>query len=249
MMKFDQHFLVNREILLEIINISNIKKNETILEIGAGTGNLTKLLLKKANKVYSIEIDSELCEKLKGIKDRNFKLFCKNALKIKFPKFDKLVANIPYSISEPLIQKLIHHDDFEIAVIMVSEKFYQKLISGNTKLSYIARHFFEIEKRFEITPSAFSPPPKVSSVVITLKPMKFHTTKDFIIGAFLKQKDKKARNALREAIIMTGESSGKKIIRRDAKKLSEGIKTEKKVSNLSLRELSRIEKIVSSLNF
>ena len=246
-MKLDQHFVIDREVLLRIIHLARIKKTETVLEIGAGTGNLTKLLVKKAKKVYAIEKDKNLLSELKKIENKNLKIIHANALKITLPKFDKLVANIPYSISEPLIQKLIY-EDFKFAVLLLSEGFVKILSEKKTKLSLISNLFFEIELDREVFPESFYPKPKILSRIILLKPKK-PKKKEIIFREFIKQKDKKAKNALREAIIKGLNYSGKSITKRETRNFLKDIKTDKKVASLGLRELEEIKNVVESLYF
>ncbi len=246
-MKLDQHFVTDREVLLRIVNLAEIKKDETILEIGPGTGNLTKLLTKKAKKVYVIEKDKNLFSALKKIDSKKLKPILANALKVKLPKFDKVVANIPYSISEALIQRLIYVN-FKLAVLLLPEGFAKIISEKKTKLSLISNLFFKIELDRKVFPDSFSPIPKVCSRVILLKP-KIPKKNELIFREFLKQTDKKAKNAIREAIIIGRNNFGEKVTKREAKKSLEKFKINKKVASLSLKELEGVKNFIDSLNF
>ncbi len=239
MVKLDQHFVIDKNILERVTKLAKITKKETILEIGAGTGNLTKFLLKKAGQVYAIELDKSLLPELKKIKDSKLNIISGNALTVKFPKFDKIAANVPYSISEPLLQKLIYNN-FKLGVLLLPEKFVKKITSKNTKLSFISNIFFEIQKDLEVPPECFSPKPRVLSRIILLKPKK---TDEPIFADFLKQKNRKVKNALREAIIRE-----KGTTKKETKKLLENMRTDKKVASLNLKELERIQEFVRNLN-
>ncbi|MCD6274904.1 MAG: hypothetical protein J7J15_02680 [Candidatus Aenigmarchaeota archaeon] len=241
-MKLDQHFIIDANVLLKITELAKIKKNEIVLEIGAGTGNLTKLLLNKAKFVYAIEKDEKLFSELKKINNKKLKPILGNALKINFPNFDKLVADIPYSISEPLIQRLIY-EDFKLAVLLFPENFVKTLLEKNTKLSLISKLFFEIKLDQEVFPESFYPKPKVLSRIVLIKP-KITKKHELILKEFIKQRDKKAKNALREAIIR---GSGK--TKREVRNILKDFEIDKKVASLSLKELKKIRKFVNSLNF
>ncbi len=243
-MELDQHFVIDRKVLLRIVELAKIQKDEVILEIGAGTGNLTKLLVKKAKKLYAIEKDKNLFSELKKISNKNLKLIPGDALKVQFPDFDKLVANLPYSISEPLIQRLIY-EDFKLAVLLLPENFV-KIISGEkrTKLTEITKTFFELKLDRDVKPESFSPKPRVFSRIIVLIPKKPRNEKELIFMEFLKQTDKKAKNALREAIIKGGNKSGKEITKKEAKKFLRNFKIDKKVARLNLRELEKIKEFI-----
>jgi len=241
-MKLDQHFIIDTKVLLKITELAKIKKNEIVLEIGAGTGNLTKLLLNKARFVYAIEKDEKLFSELKKINNKKLKPILGNALKINFPNFDKLVADIPYSISEPLIQRLIY-EDFKLAVLLFPENFVKTLLEKNTKLSLISKLFFEIKLDQEVFPESFYPKPKVLSRIVLIKP-KITEKHELIFREFIKQRDKKAKNALREAIIR---GYGK--TKREVRNILKDFEIDKKVASLNLKELKKIRKFVNSLNF
>ena len=244
--KLDQHFLINKKILERILELAKLNKKETVLEVGAGEGHLTKLLAKKAGKVYAIEKDRDLFNKLKNL-NKNVVPILGDALKIEFPKFDKVVSNIPYSISEPLIQKLLYHD-FKLGVLLVSEKFSNRLIGKKkTKLSLISETFFKVKQCDLIGPENFHPKPKVYSRIVVLKP-KVPNLKETIFQEFIKQRDKKVKNALREAIIKACSKFGKRVTKRAARAIVGDFKIDKKVQNLNLRELKKVESFIKFLN-
>ncbi len=244
-MKLDQHFVIDKEVLLRVVELTAIQKDEIILEIGAGTGNLTKLLLEKAKLVYAVEKDGDLFLELKKINDKNLKPIPGDALKIKFPKFDKLAANLPYSISEPLMQKLIY-ENFKLAVLLLPESF-ANIISGNqrTKLTEIAETFFEVILDKEVMPESFNPQPKTKSRIVMLKPKTPANREEAVFMEFLKQTDKKAKNALREAVI---KSSGMKITKKEAGKLLTDFKIDKKVARLNLNEIILVKDRICRVN-
>jgi len=240
--KLDQHFVINEKVLRRILELAGLNKEEVVLEIGAGKGNLTKLLSEKAKKVYAIEMDEVLFSELKKL-NKNVVPILGNALKINFPEFDKIVSNIPYSISEPLIQKLLHYN-FKLGVLLVSEKFGNKLIGRKrTKLSLIAEAFFEIEPRDLVAPENFEPKPKVFSRIIVLKPKK-SDLRELVFREFVKQRDKKVKNALREAIIKANMTLGKRVTKREARAIIGDFGMDKKVQNLNLKELEIIKEFV-----
>ncbi|MCD6464377.1 methyltransferase domain-containing protein, partial [Candidatus Woesearchaeota archaeon] len=145
-----QHFLIDEKAIARILNYAFLNKNDVVLEIGAGTGNLTEKLLQKAKHVLAIEKDENLVKVLKN-KFRNKKnvtIIHGDVLKIKLPSFNKCISNIPYNICEPLIWKLVR-TNFEMCLFTISKKFYEKLTAKpNTKnyclISMIAQHFYEI---------------------------------------------------------------------------------------------------------
>lgn len=183
MMKFDQHFLTNEKIAKQIVSFLDIKENESVLEIGPGKGILSKSL----NKADLVELDKDLCEELKN-KFSNHKIINKNILKLKL-NYDKIIGNIPYSISEPLINKLIN-SNFKLCILTVPEKFLEK---GLLKL--IIPYFLEIKTLMKIYKKEFSPIPKINSKVIQIKKKELNNQEKLIKKIYI-QSDKKLKNII-----------------------------------------------------
>ncbi|RLI81653.1 ribosomal RNA small subunit methyltransferase A [Archaeoglobales archaeon] len=175
----DQHILVDRSILRRIVDYSELSDDEVALEIGCGPGNLTAELLKRAKKVIGVEKDPRMVNLLKKkfskeIEDGRFEIVQDDALKVSFPKFDKFVSNIPYSISSPLTFKLLKHD-FRLAIVMYQKEFAERLTAqpGSKKygrLSITSRVFCRAEILEIVSRKAFKPPPKVDSAIVRLTP-------------------------------------------------------------------------------
>lgn len=173
-MKLDQHMVVDRNLLGRIVRYAELREKDTVLEVGCGTGNLTKFLLKNAGKVVGIEKDSKLAERLKmifseEIKEGRFELLVGDALKVEFPKFNKFVSNIPYSISSQLTFKLLRHS-FELAVVMYQLEFAERLCGEDSRLGVVAKAYCKAEIVERVKPTAFSPPPRVNSAVVRILP-------------------------------------------------------------------------------
>ena len=252
-----QHFLIDEKAIARILNYAFINKDDVVLEIGAGTGNLTEKLLQKAKHVLAVEKDENLAKVLKNKfrNEKNVTVIHGDVLKIKLPSFNKCVSNIPYNISEPLIWKLIR-TNFEMCVFTISKKFYEKLAAKpNTKnyclISMIAQNFYEVTLKEILSPEAFHPKPRVKSAVIVIKPktMQEKELTKKIIKNLLTMHDKKLKNALREALIKTSNNQlTKKTAMNIIKTKFKNNKTlEKKVRNLSWKEWEMIKTIVKEL--
>lgn len=182
-MKFDQHFLINEVIAKQIVSYLDIKENDSVLEIGPGKGILSKYL----DKADLVELDKDLYKELKD-KFPNHKIINKNILKIKL-NYDKIIGNIPYSISEPLINKLIN-SKFRLCILTVSEKFLEK---GLLKL--IIPNFLEVKTLMKIDKKEFSPVPRVNSKVIEIKKKQLNNEEKLIKKIYI-QSDKKLKNLI-----------------------------------------------------
>ncbi len=204
----DQHFLIDERILDRIVEAADIKPDEIILEIGAGIGNLTERLMDKAAHVIAIERDPELVDVLKdrlGDPDK-LTIIHGDVLEVDFPPFDKVVSNLPYSISSEITFKLFRYN-FKLGILMYQYEFAQRLVAhANSKdysrLSVNAHYFADTSMIMKIPKGAFSPPPEVLSAVVEIipRPAEFEVLDekyflDFVTAAF-GQRRKKMRNSI-----------------------------------------------------
>jgi 16S rRNA (adenine1518-N6/adenine1519-N6)-dimethyltransferase len=191
--QFGQHWLRDETILDEIIAAAELKTSDRILEIGTGTGVLTTRLLSEVGALVSVEIDRDLCKKIvKDFSDRdNFLLAQGDFLELDlaellqdFPKFqnpNKVVANIPYNITAPIIEKLLGKiatstpQQYESIVLLVQKEVGERLVAvpGSKAfgaLSIRVQYLANCELIYDVPAKAFYPRPKVDSVVIKLCP-------------------------------------------------------------------------------
>lgn len=162
---FGQHFLIDEKILKKEIELARISKEDKVIEIGAGNGNLTKEILKKTKNILSFEIDKTLKDILpREILD--FILFT-DATKFPWKGYNKLVANIPYYLSEKIIRKAIR-EEIESLVLIVGDNFKKILENKENEVGYFADLFFELEIIEKIPKNSFNPPPRVNSWLIKL---------------------------------------------------------------------------------
>ncbi|KAL5561000.1 hypothetical protein UlMin_030747 [Ulmus minor] len=178
-----QHILKNPLLVDSIVQKSGIKSTDTVLEIGPGTGNLTKKLLEAGKKVIAVELDPrmvlELQRRFQGTPlSSRLTVIQGDVLKTDLPYFDICVANIPYQISSPLTFKLLNHQPaFRCAIIMFQKEFAMRLVAQpgdklycrltvNTQLLSKVSHLLKVGR------NNFRPPPKVDSSVVRIEPRK-----------------------------------------------------------------------------
>lgn len=183
-----QNFLVNDDAVTGIVDAANVSKDDLIIEIGPGLGTLTKELLDRAGKVICIELDKRMIEILN---DRfsmydNFKVLNGDVLKVNLKeliaeekvKTTKIVANLPYYITTPIIMKLLEERlDIETITVMIQKEVADRLVTkpgtGDTGAITYAIHYYTNPKRvLEVPNTAFIPEPKVNSTVINLEVLK-----------------------------------------------------------------------------
>ncbi len=180
-----QNFLIDRDILNQIVNSVNIEGKE-ILEIGPGSGNLTTFILKRnPKKIYVVEKDNDLVLVLKDKFDNEIQIIHDDVLKIKENEISdkKLIVfgNLPYNISTEILSKWIMNMDnnvwFESLVLMFQKEVADRIIakSNNSKygrLSILSNWKLNIKKITDIKPQSFSPKPKVDSSLLLFTPKK-----------------------------------------------------------------------------
>ena len=194
----DQLFLQNEAVLEEEARLAGLESNDSVLEIGAGFGNLTEKLAKRAC-VIAIEKDKRFLPYLRKIK--NVKAIQGNALKIlkdnrknKTFHFNKIVSNIPYSLSKKIILEILKHS-WEVAVLVVQKEFADKL-SGNSRISLIVKDCCTLRIARNIPGNAFYPAALESSLIV-LKQKKCMDEKFWLfINEIFRQRNKDVVNVV-----------------------------------------------------
>lgn len=171
MRRLGQHFLSDPRILGRIVDAIDPVPGETVLEIGPGKGSLTRALLARGLKVVAIEKDRKLAEGLAGVD-----VISGDALRVEWPRVAKVIGNIPYYITSPLIDKALSPPLRKCVVFLVQAEVADRLAAppgGKTygALSVGVQAVCRVEKLFEVAPGAFKPPPKVRSAVVRLTPL------------------------------------------------------------------------------
>ena len=177
-----QNFLVDDSVLNDIVDGAEVNDEDFIIEIGPGVGTLTAELLKKARKVTSIELDNGLIPILEQElgEYENFELIHKDALKVDFNEIIgsennvKLVANLPYYVTTPIIVKLLKEGyNFKSLTIMIQKEVAERINADpNCKeygaLSVLVQYYCNTSIIRKVSPTCFIPRPKVESIVIRL---------------------------------------------------------------------------------
>lgn len=181
--RFGQHFLKDKRIAQRIIDSLAPREDETIVEIGPGTGALTSQLIERAGRVIAVEFDNKLAPLLteQFAASENFKLLMADALATDFcreirpARHARLVANLPYNISTAILQRLIEQRAcLTEMVVMLQREVVERIMApaGSSErgfLSVLVEAYCETEKLFDVAPGAFRPPPKVWSSVIRVR--------------------------------------------------------------------------------
>ena len=169
-----QNFLTDERVAQRHIDYAEIEKDDKILEVGPGLGILTNILVERSDDVTCIELDDTLAEFIGEKYSDKVKLIHEDAMKVDFPPFDRFVSNLPYSISTPVIFKLLEYD-FKKAVVMVQKEFADRMVApvGTDDYSRLTVSlYYRAECRIleKVPASRFNPKPKVDSALVEIVP-------------------------------------------------------------------------------
>jgi 16S rRNA (adenine1518-N6/adenine1519-N6)-dimethyltransferase len=179
--RFGQHFLHDPGVLRRIVEAIAPARGEAIVEIGPGEGALTRLLLERVDQMAAIEIDRDLASRLaEEFPKGKLELVCGDALDYDFsalPEGIRIVGNLPYNISTPLLFHLARFADraHDMHFLLQREVVERMVAKPSTpdygRLSVMLQVRFAMQKLFTVAPGAFRPPPKVESALVRLVPL------------------------------------------------------------------------------
>ena len=212
--RFGQNFLVDDQIINRIISTINPKNNEIIVEIGPGKGALTLPILEHLDHLNVIEIDRDLVSLLNSLQQDKLTIFEADALQFDFNQFPqkiRVIGNLPYNISSPL---LFHLLDFREQIIdmtfMLQKEVVDRIVAthGNKtygRLSVMMQAFFEVESMFVVPKESFEPQPKIESAILYLKTRTEPLVKNLkpleeIVKVAFSQRRKTLKNCLKSII-------------------------------------------------
>ena len=209
--RLGQHFLVSERVLEREVEHAELTGEETVLEIGAGIGNLTKYLLSAGCKVIAVERDPLLARVIRErFPETRLQVICGDATKVELPHFDKVVANLPFAISSPITFRLLRHG-FKKAVLIYQREFAQRLVAKPgtrqySRVSVACSFYAEAKLLARITRGAFYPPPEVEAAMVELVPRKERppADEDFFLR-FLGALFPYRRKTLRRALVLAAE--------------------------------------------
>jgi 16S rRNA (adenine1518-N6/adenine1519-N6)-dimethyltransferase len=201
--RFGQHFLHDPRVLERIVDSLNLQPADFVVEIGPGQGALTNLLLNKVEKLEVIEIDRDLAAALDSQK---LKIHQADALEFDysiFPRGVRIVGNLPYNISTPLLFHLARYADrVRDMHFMLQLEVVERMVAAHStpaygRLSVALQARFKMKKLFNVSKGAFNPPPKVESAIVRLEPLAkiLNIDEDLLRKAFSARR-KTLRNAL-----------------------------------------------------
>jgi 16S rRNA (adenine1518-N6/adenine1519-N6)-dimethyltransferase len=206
--RLGQHFAVNSDMLQRLVSHASLTEDDVVLEVGAGLGFLTQLLSGKCKKVVTVEVDPQLVSFLrKQLRSlQNVDLIEGDILKVSLPPFSKVVSAPPYSISSPLLFRLLERK-FDWAVLILQKEFAERLAASvgskdYGRLTVTIYYRADVELLDYVPRTMFYPPPDVDSRMVRLKPRTppFHVEDEEtffeLVRTLFTQRNRKVRNGL-----------------------------------------------------
>lgn len=247
---YGQHYLDDENVIIEFVNAAKLSSNDIVTEVGAGDGRITKALAVRAKKVIAYEIDTRTENELRmlQLRYRNIEVRWKNFLKCEQDSStNKIVASIPYQITEPFIEK-VSKWKLDLITLIVGKTFADNICAEcpTTKLSLLTKCYYHPQILRYVDRKAFLPPPRTASAVIRLYPLSYsdllNTPTLFLMRELFEQRDKKILNGLREGLIRLFQAKGQTLTKRISK---EYIRIFREKSNLDfekgLEQMTNVE--------
>ncbi|MGQ9583617.1 MAG: 16S rRNA (adenine(1518)-N(6)/adenine(1519)-N(6))-dimethyltransferase RsmA [Thermoplasmatota archaeon] len=208
-----QHLLVDGRVAERLVEHARLGRGDVVLEIGAGNGTLTRRIAARAGRVIAVERDRRFTPLLSGLPG-NVELVFADALRVELPPFNKVVSNLPYSISSPITFRLLERD-FELAVLMYQREFADRMCAQVGSPEY-SRLSVEVYRRAsceileEVPPSAFSPQPGVHSALVMLRPRPcpFPIADEEVFSALARALFSHRRKSVRNALLAESRALG-----------------------------------------
>ena len=216
--RFGQNFLTDKKLLEDLVNLINVASNDRVLEIGPGKGDLTKILVNICDSYFGIELDKDLLVFLKKKFPKNINAFIGgdilklNPSEIYASKKFRVIGNIPYNISSPILDWCEKHYEKILDMHFMLQKEFALRCAGNEKtssygrLSVICNYLYEVTILKEVSKKFFNPEPKVDSLFVRFSPKKkevnqkeLHNLKK-VTRALFNKKRKKISNSLEDIL-------------------------------------------------
>lgn len=252
--RFGQHFLHDNSVIARIIAVLSPKPDEHLIEIGPGQGALTFPLLEKVKQLEVVEIDRDLIAELKKYNQEKGELIIHpgDVLKFNFAALKKdtrllrIIGNLPYNISTPLLFHLLSFPNIISDMHFMLQKEVAERLAAKAndddygRLSVMVQYHTDVELLFHVSPRAFTPPPQVQSSIVRLVPHRTHPfpVQDYalfenIVRSAFGQRRKTLRNSLKEWV-------------QDDDWAHIGIHSDARPENLSVKEFVTIANILSN---
>lgn len=255
--KFGQNFLSDKNLLNEIVQKAGVTKDDIVVEIGAGRGALTEMLSRYAKKVYAFEIDSDLfsylSEKFEGT---NVEFIFQDVMKFDDEKLNKLigskfklVANLPYYVTSPILTRFLKNENLQSVTVMVQEEVADRIIAEPKSKDYgvltiICQVYGTAKKVLRVNRKMFYPVPNVDSAVVRIDKEEVKTNYDF--EDFINFV-KKAFSMRRKKLSVNLESEKTKKVQIENILIENGFSQMCRAEELSIEDLKKLHKLLSEL--
>lgn len=261
---FGQNFLIDDNVLQNIIESANVKAEDTVVEIGPGLGNLTHYILEKGAKVIAFEIDPDMINILQDRfeQNSNLEIVNKDILKVNMLEYlidkkVKIIANLPYYITSPIIFKLLEYrKNIESITIMIQKEVAERLVATPHSKDYgvltiNTNCIANVKKMFNVPNTSFIPAPNVTSAVVQIIP---DEAKEKELGIKdeeqFKELVKKSFSARRKKLSNSLQNIGiKNMSKQDIEKMIQqvGLSLNCRAEEVSIKQYAEMENIITNI--
>lgn len=239
--KLDQHFLIDENVKNKFLESMDLNSNDVVVEIGPGKGVLTKEIASFVKDLIVIEKDERLKPFLDKIENEfdNVNIIYDSVLDTYVPKCNKIVTSLPYSITEPFIEKLLRCE-FDKVIMITGSNFANSVVKKEkNKLALLTNCFFDVKKIIDIPKECFNPMPKVMSSLVSLERKDDSFNDDipmFIFKEIFIHRSKKIKNNLIDGFIKL-----KNITQKESKLIVEKLNIDDDILNKNIENLNNNE--------
>lgn len=207
-----QNFIIDKNILSQLVDRAHLKNDDHILEVGPGLGAITRTLLEKGHTVTAVELDKGFAEHLPGILadySKTFTLIEGDILKQEFQKPMKVISNIPFQITAPLLEYFVQREDlFDELTLVVQEDLCDRMLAkestrNNNSFAIYSQYHYEIEKCFTISKTCFFPVPNIECATVFMKRRKnrpLEKKDELLFSKFVRRCFQQKRKMLRSSL-------------------------------------------------
>ena len=207
-----QNFIVDKNTLKRLVDEANLKDRETVLEVGPGLGSITRTILEQGHKVTAVELDKGFARELPNLLDDfkdSFTLIEGDILKQEFSQSMKVISNIPFQITAPLIEYFVQRETlFSELTLVVQDELCHRMTAkegtrDNNSFAIFSQYHFEVKKLFTISKLCFFPVPNIECAAISLKRKQnrpLESTEEPLFSLFVRRCFQQKRKMLRSSL-------------------------------------------------
>lgn len=242
--------MVDKAVIERLVKAASLTSNDRVLDIGGGPGGLTDALASLSGYVFSVEKDSAYASELRErfASSKKIKVVEGDILEVELPKFDKIVSNPPYGILQPFFLRLLREKrhEFSSCTIIVPQGFSRLAMAkpgahGFGVMSAFFYAFYDVEVISEVKRGAFSPEPRVRSLILRISPKEDATPLSEMLRLMFLEERRKISNSIANVLWNHGETIlGRKMTKKESRTMVLDIETHSRMGNMPEKQILQL---------